>query len=480
MSLIDQENIILVDLPTFPKAIISLSLPVVAAYLNDVFAVKIIDLNLPGGRSELFSHPLGGLKMVGLKVSAQNFHLAVQLTAELRQKFPGVKMVWGGEYPTLEPDKCLTYADTILTGLFEPVAVQFCQDFANERLSRIYPGSNEFSLDKNLAPAWECLPKKNAYYRFMGMPLETSRGCTETCTFCMVHVMQKKHYHLKPVAQISHELEMAGEGFVNVVDYNIGVDKAHVISTAQLIKQSKAVGWMGEMCLEALDDDEVLSALRESRCKMIYCGLETIEEAGLESVHKMNTNHIENYRRIIAKAQGYGIQVASGFILGLPGSTVQTFENALAFFESTGIMYVKLTFLTYNPGTKVQKYMQKKGTFVNDNPAWYDGNHLSYIPLGLDKNIVTEGSIKFIRKFYGLKGIIRRSRHIRGGLLKKTGFICFNLGYRHAYFQWLNYDILHQPERFEFLLQKPFRKNLVTIIAERLLLLIWRLEKNEQ
>lgn len=69
----------------------------------------------------------------------------------------------------------------------------------------------------------------------------------------------------------------------------------------------------------------------------------------------MNTNHVENYERIIRKAQKYGIQVASGFILGINGMNENTFKESLNFFHRMGIIYVKLTFLTYNLERRWQK-----------------------------------------------------------------------------------------------------------------------------
>jgi hypothetical protein len=42
----ESESIILIDLPTFPKGVISLSLLAVAGSLSRSYAVKIVDLNL--------------------------------------------------------------------------------------------------------------------------------------------------------------------------------------------------------------------------------------------------------------------------------------------------------------------------------------------------------------------------------------------------------------------------------------------------
>ena len=231
---------------------------------------------------------------------------------------------------------------------------------------------------------------------------------------------------------------------------------------------------MAEMCIEELDNDEILAAMKASGCKIIYCGLESIEEKALNSVHKMNTNHIENYERIIRKAQSHGIQIASGFILGIEGMNKRTFEKTLDFFQKMGIIYAKLTFLTYNPGTKVANYMQKKGTFTTDDVSYYDGNHLSFLPNGVETDTVINGTEFFISNFYSLRNIIYRSWQTDLSLMERLEFILFNICYREAYLQWIKKDVLHNPENFSNLLNANFSKRWSVNIADKLLSLVRR------
>ena len=44
------------------------------------------------------------------------------------------------------------------------------------------------------------------------------------------------------------------------------------------MKKAGVNGWMAEMCLESLDNDEMLGFMRDSGCRIIYCGLESIDE----------------------------------------------------------------------------------------------------------------------------------------------------------------------------------------------------------
>jgi radical SAM superfamily enzyme YgiQ (UPF0313 family) len=461
------KDIYLFDLPTYPKGVVSLSLPLVAAYLQKDFNPHIIDLNFypPGYYQQVRFSP--GTIMFGLKVSSQNINEAKTLSQWLRDKYPGTKIVWGGELPSLLPEMCLEHADSVVQSMFDNVANEFNADLKEDRLKKIYYAGNIEPFKEAETPLFSKLQDIGKYYKFMGLPLETSRGCTETCTFCMVHVMQKKNYVTKSIGQITQELKSFKGTFVNLVDYNLGVSKPHVIEVANAIKISGATGWMGEMCIEMLDDDAVLNALAESGCRMIYCGLESIEQQGLNSIHKMNTNHIENYERIIKKAQSYGVGIASGFILGLPGTTPQTFNAALEFFTRVKIAYLKFTFITYNPGTKVSDYMKKKGTFVAADISEYDGNHLSFVPDGVEPEVVYRGAREMITKFYSLACIIRRSAYVRGR--RRLEIILFNLCYRKVYLDWLNYNVTGYPGGIKKLKDKQFRKSMEVRAYEILL-----------
>ena len=462
----ESESIILIDLPTFPKGVISLSLLAVAGSLSKNYSVKIVDLNLSPPAEY---NPSGGnVVMFGLKVSSQNFNQAISLSKKIRVANPNTKIVWGGELPTLLPDKCLEHADTIFGGLFEPVADTFIEDLKSGNLKRKYFGENnaEQIFSK---PDFSMLSAPEKYYRFMGYPLETSRGCTEKCIFCMVHTMQKRNYNLSNIEQLKSIIHQYKGKFINVVDYNFGVVVPHVTAVSKVIKESGALGWMAEMCIELLDNDELLTALRDSRCKMIYCGLESIDQQSLNSVHKMNTNHIENYERIIRKVQSYGIQIAAGVILGLEGTHKNTFEDLFNFYHRMGIIYAKLTFLTYNPGTKVHEYVRKKGSYITEEIPAYDGNQLTYLPNDVDADYVASGAKKFIQQYYSVIGIVSRSFNTELNVWGRIEYILFALSYRKVYLEWLKYDTLRKPENIQELIEKPFSKSVTTNLIEKIL-----------
>lgn len=438
-----KSGFLLIDLPVFPKGVVSLGLPLLAAYLRPHFEVKIHDLNHFDWGSFRLEDNLKDVLYVGMKVSSQNHTHAAAVTQEVRRVNPNVKVIWGGEFPSLMPDICLQHADSLVQKRIEGCLSEFLTDLNSGELKRIYEGGSDFA-SVHSTPAFDLQLKDNGHYSFMGMPMETSVGCDRFCRFCMVHTMQPG-VKFKLSADMQRELDLHEGKFLNIVDYNIGVSKDHLFAICSEIQHSKVTGWMGEMCLETLDDDDVLKALQASRCKMIYCGLESLSEEGLKSVNKHKTNHPDNYRRIIKKVQEHGLNVASGLIVGLDGTDRSTFQTMLDFYDEVGIEYVKITFLTYNPGTYFYKAMQRSGAYTTDEISRFDGNHLTYLANGVKSEDLYSGTINFINDYYRLRSIFRRSKKAHSKWLRRMEFVLFNICYREAYIDWIRFDVL-KPE----------------------------------
>lgn len=467
-------SVILIDLPTFPKGTVSLSLPYLAAILGRQCDVRVLDMNFMSMETTIGKVAEAAPVMVGLKVSSQNLFVAKQLTHELKTLLPDGKLVWGGEFPSLMPDEAAAHADCVVSGLFDIVADEFMHDLLQGSLKPRYDGKNTALPEFWTSPDWSSVTDHGGYNRFMGLPLETSRGCTESCTFCMVLVMQRKHYHTRPLDIIAADVKAIGRNHINIIDYNFGVSADHVKQVCAVIERSEALGFMAEMCIDLLDNDEVLEAMQKARCRMVYCGLESIEQNALKSVGKDRTNHIEHYRRIIAKAHAKGISIASGFILGMEGTTLSSYREARQFFKEVGIMYVKLTFLTFNPGTRSKTFYEKKGRFLTEDVRYYDGNHLTYLPEGVSEHETLEGTRWFIRNFYSLKAILARAILFPTGATDRLAFVLFNLCYRQVYLDWMRRDSMIPSSGSNRSIDGLYRRPWAVRLSESLLLFLWR------
>lgn len=454
-------RVLLADLPTFPRGVVSLSLPVVAACLRPRFECRLLDLNFHArGDWERLIAACAPLSLVGFKVSAQGLPAAREATAAARRAAPGARIVWGGELATLLPEACLAHADAVVRGRFEPVAREFAGDLAAGALKRVYEAPRGAAYETPV-PALELIEAPERYLGFMGLPLETSLGCVQGCTFCMVHSAQPE-IALPPAWRVDRDLAAHPREFVNVVDYNLGNDRAHLLEVASALGRSSAAGWMGELCLESLDDGETLAALARSRCRAVYCGLESVSAASLKTVAKRQ-NRVGDYLRVIRRAQDAGVEVGTGFIVGLEGSDPAAFAD---FCDEAGVLYLKLTTLTFNPGTKVRAAMAAQGTFLSDAPEVQDGVRASFVPRGATREGLLDGARALIRRFYSPASLWRRSRHVSGAA-RRAEFMLFSRLYGEAYREWLEADLLDpRGGALDALLSRPWAKGARTSALE--------------
>jgi radical SAM superfamily enzyme YgiQ (UPF0313 family) len=307
----------------------------------------------------------------------------------------------------------------------------------------------------------------------MGLPLETSRGCSENCMFCMVLIMQAKNYHFKSIDQLKIEIPFYKNKFINVIDYNIGVNKPHLLAVSKLIQESEALGWMAEMNIEMLDDDEIIEALSKSRCRVIYCGLETVDIEALKSVNKDKTNIVSNYKRIIQKVQRRGLNIAAGLIIGLEGADEKSYKKTIDFFIEMNISYIKITYLIYNPGTKVNQYMSKKGTYTTFDFEKYDGNNLTFLPHSVSEEMLNRIVLNIVKDYYSTLSIFKRAYLTSGGVLNKLETLFFNYCYRQPYLDWFNKEnLIDKKIEFNKLLEQPYKKSFKLYISEKILNLI--------
>ena len=71
-------SIFLIDLPTFPKGVISLTFPCIAACIEDDYVVELIDLNLHDfTKQQIKCIQKDKCLFIGIKVSSQNYTYAI-------------------------------------------------------------------------------------------------------------------------------------------------------------------------------------------------------------------------------------------------------------------------------------------------------------------------------------------------------------------------------------------------------------------
>jgi hypothetical protein len=91
--------------------------------------------------------------------------------------------------------------------------------------------------------------------------------------------------------------------------------------------------------------------------------------------------------------------------------------------------------------------------------------------------VVAEGTENFIRQFYSFKNIVGRSFNTNLSIARQLEFILFAYCFSDAYRQWLQEDVLRQPDNLAALLKKQFKKSFLVYWADHLLSFIRKMNR---
>ncbi len=163
----------------------------------------------------------------------------------------------------------------------------------------------------------------------------TSRGCTAGCKYCIKHVSYQYSIRLRSPENIVKELwELNRLGIHTVHMYAdlFTVNRDQVIGLCNLIiKEGLKVRWQ---CNSRVDyvDEEMLQLMGKAGCWMIAWGIESANEQILKKAAK--GYRLEQAPRALQWAKKAGIQNTGYFIIGLPGESVDTIKQTIAFAKS--------------------------------------------------------------------------------------------------------------------------------------------------
>jgi radical SAM superfamily enzyme YgiQ (UPF0313 family) len=203
--------------------------------------------------------------------------------------------------------------------------------------------------------------------------VQFSSGCPYTCEFCDIPSLYGRNPRLKSPEQVVCELDQLADGgcvSVYFVDDNfIGNPKAAESLLDALIEWQKRrdcqVRLACEATLNMAGHTRILEKMREAFFTNCFFGIETPDPAALKAMKKG-----QNMRMPILEAvqtvNRYGIEAASGIIMGLDTDTDETPQALMDFAEVSQIPIMTVNILYALPNTALYARLEK------DNRVLYD------------------------------------------------------------------------------------------------------------
>lgn len=275
---------------------------------------------------------------------------AIPISATLKKLYPALTVVWGGYFPSNQPDTVLNsgYVDYIVNGPGDSTFPKLLEAIKNNSplegiKNLIYKKDGQLvKTAKAELPDLDALPalpyeKLNTFYplaHYLGktylgkktIAYHSSFGCPFTCSFCAVVPIYNARWKGKSAAGIYRDIKLLKDRYqgdaIEFHDNNFFVSEKRTVEFAKLIRNENMV-WWGEARIDTMHKykDESLALLRESGCKMIFFGAETGNDDLLKKMDKGGTQSSQQILEFAGRLKKFDIIPEYSFVLGTPFET---------------------------------------------------------------------------------------------------------------------------------------------------------------
>lgn len=315
----------------------------------------------------------------------------------------GMTVFMGGVHPSMLPEEAAQHADVVFTGFSEQTFPQFMRDFAKGEFQKFYHQNADYTIEGKPIPRRELLNKKRY---ITTKTVEAIRGCSHTCTFCAYPAAFGHPVHKRPVKEVIAEIEALNSKHVLFPDVNLVADRAYALELFRAMIPLKVM-WLGLVTSSVGVDKELISVLRQSGCKGLLIGFESITQESQDYIHK-GVNKVNNYVELMEVLHDNGILVQGCFAFGGDEEDTSVFDRTVEMIIKAKIDLPRYSILTPFPKTKYYAQLEAEGRIIERNWAMYDVEHCVFQPKLMTKEQLEEGTDYAWRMTYSTKNIMKR------------------------------------------------------------------------
>lgn len=361
----------------FPESLLAIA----AVPVSKGYSVKIIDRRVTPNFEAVLAAAVGPeTKLFGVTaITGQQIRYALETTRHLKQKYPQVKVCWGGVHATLLPEQTAKHEliDYVVVGDGDYVLCELYERLRDEEsvsnLRGIVYKNSEGRVISNVGlltvasrargetytreggsadviKTLDDLPdlpyhlldldKYNVFYSTNGLKsatLNTSRGCPYRCKFCSDPVLNEGSWRGFSAPRLLEKVDMlyTKYGYRMIYfqdDYFPGNKKRFIEVLRGLAKYERKLQWatlgIRADTLAKLNDEE-WDLLYASGCHSLEIGIESGNERIIHHINKAETK--EQMQLTNQKLAKYDIKVKYTFIVGFPDETEEEIYDTLRF-----------------------------------------------------------------------------------------------------------------------------------------------------
>jgi radical SAM superfamily enzyme YgiQ (UPF0313 family) len=327
-----------------------------------------------------------------------------------------IPVIAGGPHPTSYQAEIKKEAGGIvshfLSGEVEHIFQDFLMDLQHGTAKEVYEGPRtthrvQTDITKTPLPRYDLIRLED----YGSMTVQFSRGCPFDCEFCDITKLFGRVPRTKTNAQFLAEFDrlyaLGWRGAVFVVDDNFIGNKRDAMRLLPAIaawqkERRYPFDLSTETSVNLIEIPGMLDAMAEAGFTMTFIGIESPNDAALETtVKKQNTHQGESARDYLLRAvqtiQAHGIEVTAGFIVGLDQD--KEFQPHIDFIQEAGIPRAMTGLLTALKKTNLYNRLEKEGRLLHESSGNNVSVELNFVP-ELDRHVLISEYKRVLRELY--------------------------------------------------------------------------------
>lgn len=346
----------------------------------------------------------------------------------LRKK--GKTVIMGGTHATYFPEDCLLHSDYVIHGEGDEALPKLIYRLTNNQALDDIPGLS-YMQQKEIIYTGKHVPPENletvANYSLirgianinkftqifnrkrMVMPVQTSRGCPNKCSFCIVQKMFGPSYRKRPIQNVISEIRCAIQYTKHIVfvDNNfVGVSKEDISKTKLLLKAIKEnfsdIEAAAFVTSDIIVHSELLTLLHSSGIRQLIIGFESLNLDSLE--HYSKKQSITEIKRSVEVLKEYGFTVSGSFIANSNDDTPRSIIKTACAAKKWNIDFIY--YFNWSPFPQTISTVIRKRIFL-DNWAYLNGFHLYILTKKCLPSSFQKALLKANRIFYSYDRVLK-------------------------------------------------------------------------
>ncbi len=364
--------------------------------------------------------------IVGIGSLSSTIEEAYLLADHLRSK--NIPVVMGGPHVTFMPEEAIEHCDFVVLGEGELALPELLAAIENkmspESIKGIafkrsdgtihYTGPSDF-VDYKSLPSPDFTLSPHVTPGNIPPMITTSRGCPHDCSFCSVTSVFGRKYRFKSKEQVISELQAVKHRSVCFGDDNFC---ANSVRTKKLLREiivadAVPLRWSAQMCVDAASDKELLGLMAETRCRIVYVGIESVDPETLKKYGK--AHQVDAIKQCVDNLHEHGIGIHGMFVVD-SGDKPEAAQNIVDYAIKADIDTIQIFSITPFPGTRA--FTENKNRIIHQQWSKYDGMHVVVTPDKCTAYDMQMAIVDQMNRFYSLKRALTAYKKNRGWRVK--------------------------------------------------------------